>query len=51
MYSHPQLTPEHLLLGILREGEGVAAHVLMRLGLDLGDLIAEVSRSFHSGTD
>jgi ATP-dependent Clp protease ATP-binding subunit ClpC len=51
MYSHPQLTPEHLLLGILREGEGVAAHVLMRLGSDLGDLIAEVSRSFHSGTD
>jgi ATP-dependent Clp protease ATP-binding subunit ClpC len=50
-YSHPQLTPEHLLLGILREGEGAAAQILMRLGFDLGDLISDVSRSFHSGTD
>jgi ATP-dependent Clp protease ATP-binding subunit ClpC len=51
MYSHPELTPEHLLLGVLREGEGVAAHVLMRLGFDLGNLVSDVSRSFHNGTN
>jgi ATP-dependent Clp protease ATP-binding subunit ClpC len=51
MYSHPYLTPEHLLLGILREGEGVAAQILMRLGFDIGDLVSDVSQSFHSSTD
>jgi len=30
--------PEHLLLGIVREGEGVAAQVLTRLDVDLADL-------------
>lgn len=50
MYSHPQLTSEHLLLGMLREGEGAAAQILMRLGFDLGDLVSDVSRSIPSGT-
>jgi hypothetical protein len=30
--------PEHLLLGLLGEGNGVAAHVLMRHGIDLVEL-------------
>jgi uncharacterized protein (TIGR03435 family) len=30
------ITPRHLLLGILREGESESAHLLMRLGLTLG---------------
>ncbi len=32
---HNYIGTEHLLLGLLREGEGVAAHVLTHLGMDL----------------
>jgi ATP-dependent Clp protease ATP-binding subunit ClpC len=32
---HDYLGTEHLLLGLIREGEGVAAQVLMQLGADL----------------
>ncbi len=32
---HNYIGTEHLLLGLLREGDGVAAHVLTRLGMDL----------------
>ena len=33
--NHDYLGTEHLLLGLIREGEGVAAQVLMQLGADL----------------
>ncbi|AEE95654.1 ATP-dependent Clp protease ATP-binding subunit [Mahella australiensis] len=33
--GHNYIGTEHLLLGLLREGEGVAARVLMDLGIDL----------------
>ena len=32
------IRPEHLLLGLLEEGNGVAAHVLMQHGIDLTEL-------------
>jgi len=32
--GHPYVGTEHLLLGLMREGEGVAARVLMELGID-----------------
>jgi ATP-dependent Clp protease ATP-binding subunit ClpC len=35
---------EHLLLGLVREGEGVAARVLERLGVSLGRIRAELAR-------
>ncbi|CAA0807107.1 Chaperone protein ClpC1- chloroplastic [Striga hermonthica] len=35
---------EHLLLGLLREGEGVAARVLENLGADLSNIRAQVIR-------
>ncbi|RKR91153.1 ClpA/ClpB-like protein [Micromonospora pisi] len=35
---HDQIGPEHILLGLLREGEGLAASILTRAGLDLDDL-------------
>jgi ATP-dependent Clp protease ATP-binding subunit ClpC len=34
--NHRYIGTEHLLLGLLREGEGVAAGVLQRLGVSLG---------------
>jgi ATP-dependent Clp protease ATP-binding subunit ClpA len=33
--GHNYIGTEHILLGLIREGEGVAAHVLVKLGADL----------------
>lgn len=41
-FDHNYVGTEHLLLGLLREIEGVAAQVLMNLGLQLPDVRAEV---------
>jgi ATP-dependent Clp protease ATP-binding subunit ClpC len=40
--NHNYVGTEHLLLGLLREEEGVAAQVLMNLGLKLDDVREEV---------
>ena len=40
--GHDYIGTEHLLLGLLRENEGVAAQVLMNLGLKLEDVREEV---------
>src|SRR5207248_118510 len=40
--NHNYVGTEHLLLGLLREQEGVAAQVLMNLGLKLEDVRREV---------
>src|ERR1044072_1189706 len=40
--NHNYVGTEHLLLGLLREQEGVAAQVLMNLGLKLEDVREEV---------
>src|SRR6202050_4255207 len=40
--NHNYVCTEHLLLGLLREQEGVAAQVLMNLGLKLEDVREEV---------
>ena len=37
-----RIKPEHLLLGIIREGEGIAIHVLRKFGIDLQVLRKEV---------
>jgi ATP-dependent Clp protease ATP-binding subunit ClpC len=41
---HVQIGTEHLLLGLLREGEGVASRVLRDLGLQSGDVQHWVER-------
>ncbi|MCM8796594.1 MAG: ATP-dependent Clp protease ATP-binding subunit [Candidatus Omnitrophica bacterium] len=40
--GHNYIGTEHLLLGLIREGEGIASQVLMNLGLDLNTLRNEV---------
>jgi ATP-dependent Clp protease ATP-binding subunit ClpC len=40
--GHNYIGTEHLLLGLLREGEGVAAQVLVRLGAELSQLRSAV---------
>jgi hypothetical protein len=39
--------PQHILLGLLREGEGVAARVLVGLGVDLNQVRQQVIRLRH----
>ena len=46
--------PEHILLGLLREGDGVGAQVLVALGTDLATVRERVSNRsarFHGGED
>src|SRR5690606_41996832 len=40
--SHNYIGTEHILLGLIREGEGVAAQVLVKLGADLGRVRQQV---------
>eukprot|EP00475_Leptophrys_vorax_P031500 TRINITY_DN4770_c0_g2_i1.p1 TRINITY_DN4770_c0_g2~~TRINITY_DN4770_c0_g2_i1.p1 ORF type:complete len:923 (-),score=118.23 TRINITY_DN4770_c0_g2_i1:133-2901(-) len=42
--GHNYIGTEHLLLGLLREGEGVAARVLENLGADAGNIRSQVIR-------
>ena len=49
--NHNYVGTEHLLLGLLREQEGVAAQVLMNLGLKLEDVRDEVLNLLGHGMD
>src|SRR5580698_6227176 len=42
--GHNYIGTEHLLLGLIREGEGVAARVLENLGVDLSKVRTQVIR-------
>ncbi|NLV21337.1 MAG: ATP-dependent Clp protease ATP-binding subunit [Syntrophomonadaceae bacterium] len=42
--KHPAIGTEHILLGLLREGEGVGAKALMNLGIDLEKLREEIKK-------
>ena len=44
--GHNYIGTEHLLLGLIEEGEGVAARVLENLGVDLLDLKKDVMSDF-----
>ncbi len=46
--GHNYIGTEHLLLGLIKEGEGVASHVLMNVGLDLNKVRAEVIKLLGS---
>lgn len=45
--GHEYIGAEHLLLGMIREGEGVAISVLKKLGVPLEDLRSRIERSIH----
>jgi len=45
--GHNYIGTEHILLGLIREGEGVAAQVLTRLGADLNRTRQQVIRLLH----
>ena len=48
--KHDYVGPEHILLGLLREGTGVAVAVIKSLGLSLIKLKKEIENSLTTGT-
>ncbi len=48
-FNHDYIGTEHLLLGLIREGEGVAAAVLQKLGVDLETIRIEVEKLVQPG--
>jgi len=48
-FNHDYIGTEHILLGLIREGEGVAAAVLEKLGLDLQTIRLEVEKVVQPG--
>src|SRR5439155_15813070 len=47
--NHHYIGTEHLLLGVIREGEGIAAGVLESLGVSLGEARAQVMQVISGG--
>jgi ATP-dependent Clp protease ATP-binding subunit ClpA len=45
--GHNYIGTEHILLGLIREGEGVAAQVLVKLGADLNRVRQQVMELLH----
>jgi ATP-dependent Clp protease ATP-binding subunit ClpC len=45
--GHNYIGTEHILLGLIREGEGVAAQVLVKLGADLSRVRQQVIQLLH----
>ena len=50
-FNHDYIGTEHLLLGLVKEGEGVAAAVLNSLGLDSESIRVEVEKLVQPGPD
>src|SRR3974377_1533368 len=48
-FNHEYIGTEHILLGLVREGSGVAANVLKNLDIDLRNVRLEVERMVQSG--
>jgi ATP-dependent Clp protease ATP-binding subunit ClpC len=49
-FNHSYVGTEHLLLGLIKLGQGVAVNVLERMGLDLESVRMEVEKEVGSGT-
>ena len=50
-FNHNFLDTEHLLLGLIKLGQGVAVNVLQKLGLNLETVRAEVEKQVGTGPD
>lgn len=47
--NHPAIGTEHILLGLLKEGEGVGARALLSIGVDLNRVRSEITRIIGQG--
>ena len=50
-YQHEYLGTEHILLGIIKDGGGIAVLVLQRLGIDIKQLRAEIERNLPESSN
>lgn len=50
-FNHEYIGTEHILLGLVKEGSGVAANVLKNLDIDLRKLRLEVEKIVQCGPD
>ncbi|MEM7311114.1 MAG: ATP-dependent Clp protease ATP-binding subunit [Planctomycetota bacterium] len=48
-FNHEYLGTEHILLGLVQEGSGVAANVLRNMGIDLSKIRTEVEKLVKTG--
>ncbi|HRZ14236.1 MAG TPA: ATP-dependent Clp protease ATP-binding subunit [Candidatus Omnitrophota bacterium] len=48
-FNHDYIGTEHILLGLIREGEGVAATVLEKMGLSLENIRLEIEKLVQPG--
>ena len=48
-FNHEYLGTEHILLGLVQEGSGVAANVLKNMGIDLDKIRTEVEKIVKTG--
>jgi len=48
-FNHEYLGTEHILLGLVQEGSGVAANVLKNMGIDLNKIRSEVEKIVKTG--
>jgi len=48
-FNHDYIGTEHILLGLIREGEGVAAAVLQKMGVSLENIRLEVEKLVQPG--
>ena len=48
--GNPYISPEHLLLGLLREGEGTAIEIMEQLNVDLNNLKSTIEDRLKTDT-
>jgi ATP-dependent Clp protease ATP-binding subunit ClpA len=48
-FQHEYIGTEHILLGLIKEGSGVAAHVLKGLGVELANVRQEIEKLIQRG--
>src|SRR5438093_1080847 len=50
-FQHEYVGTEHILLGLIKEGSGVGAHVLKNLNIDLNKVRREIEKIVQCGPD
>jgi len=50
-FNHEYIGTEHVLLGLVKEGSGVASNVLKNLNIDLRNIRIEIEKVIQSGPD
>src|SRR5438128_2048606 len=50
-FNHEYIGTEHILLGVVKDGSGVAAHILKNLDIDLRKVRLEVEKIVQAGPD